>query len=247
MADSRDEDERSDAATAMEQADAAGREAGVRLLDVGPGRARTALTVEARHLNGHGICHGGYVFLLADAAFAYACNSYGVSAVAAGADIDFLRPVPLGRRARRGGGGAGAGGPVGAVRRHRAGGGRGGGRVPRPGPPGAGLPGPRGLSDPSGGGGLQLVALGEQVGRLLVRRARRSSRWRRSPRPARRRRPSSARPRRAPWPVRPAARSRAGGWRRGRPRRRPARPPAARGPRARRPRRGRRARGPSGR
>ena len=92
----------------MEQADAAGREAGVRLLDVGPGRARTALTVEARHVNGHGICHGGYVFLLADAAFAYACNSYGVSAVAAGADIDFLRPVPLGRRARRGGGGAGA-------------------------------------------------------------------------------------------------------------------------------------------
>jgi len=84
------------AAAAMEQADAAGREAGVRLLDVGPGRARTALTVAARHLNGHGICHGGYVFLLADAAFAYACNSYGVSAVAAGADIDFLRPVPLG-------------------------------------------------------------------------------------------------------------------------------------------------------
>jgi acyl-CoA thioesterase len=83
-------------ATAMEQADAAGREAGVRLLDVGPGRARTGLTVEARHLNGHGICHGGFVFLLADAAFAYACNSYGVSAVAAGADIDFLRPVPLG-------------------------------------------------------------------------------------------------------------------------------------------------------
>src|SRR5689334_6524492 len=60
----------------MEQADAAGREAGVRLLDVGPGRARTALTVAARHLNGHGICHGGYVFLPADAAFAYAANSY---------------------------------------------------------------------------------------------------------------------------------------------------------------------------
>ena len=126
------------AATAMEQADAAGREAGVRLLDVGPGRARTGLTVEARHLNGHGICHGGYVFLLADAAFAYACNSYGVSAVAAGADIDFLRPVPPGaelvaeavERARVG--------SVGALRRHRAGGGRGGGRVPRTGPPGAG-------------------------------------------------------------------------------------------------------------
>src|SRR5436309_15321577 len=83
-------------AAAMERADAAGRAVGVRLLEVGPGRARTALTVEARHLNGHGICHGGYVFLLADAAFAYAYNSHGVSAVAAGADIDLRRPVPAG-------------------------------------------------------------------------------------------------------------------------------------------------------
>src|SRR4029078_3282198 len=91
------------AATAMEQADAAGREAGGRLLDVGAGRARTGLTVGARHLNGHGICHGGYVFLLADAAFAYACNSYGVSAVAAGADIDFLRAVPPGGAVGAGG------------------------------------------------------------------------------------------------------------------------------------------------
>lgn len=84
------------AAAAMERADAAGRGAGVRLLDVGPGRARVALTVEERHVNGHGICHGGYLFLLADAALAYACNSYGTSAVAAGADITFLRPVTLG-------------------------------------------------------------------------------------------------------------------------------------------------------
>jgi acyl-CoA thioesterase len=84
------------AAAAMERADAAGRGAGVRLLDVGPGRARVALTVEDRHVNGHGICHGGYLFLLADAAFAYACNSHGTSAVAAGADITFLGPVPLG-------------------------------------------------------------------------------------------------------------------------------------------------------
>jgi len=91
-----DEETARRAAAAMERADEAARAAGVRLVDVGPGRARTALTVEARHLNGHGICHGGYVFLLADAAFAYACNSYGISAVAAGADIDFLRPVALG-------------------------------------------------------------------------------------------------------------------------------------------------------
>jgi acyl-CoA thioesterase len=83
-------------ADAMQRADVAGREAGVRLLDVGAGWARVGLTVQGRHVNGHGICHGGYLFLLADAAFAYACNSHGVSAVAAGADITFLRPVPLG-------------------------------------------------------------------------------------------------------------------------------------------------------
>jgi acyl-CoA thioesterase len=80
----------------MELADAAGRGVGVRLLDVAPGRARVALTVEERHVNGHGICHGGYLFFLADAALAYASNSYGTSAVAAGADIAFLRPVALG-------------------------------------------------------------------------------------------------------------------------------------------------------
>jgi acyl-CoA thioesterase len=84
------------AAEAMRRADTAGTGAGVRVLDVGPGHARTALTVEPRHVNGHGICHGGYIFLLADCALAYACNSYGVSAVAAGADIVFLRPVVLG-------------------------------------------------------------------------------------------------------------------------------------------------------
>ena len=84
------------AAAAMERADAAAREAGLRLLDVAPGRARVALTVQERHLNGHGLCHGGYVFLLADAAFAYACNSRGVSTVASGGDITFLRPGALG-------------------------------------------------------------------------------------------------------------------------------------------------------
>lgn len=84
------------AAAAMERADAAAREAGVRLVDVGPGWSTTALTVQARHLNGHGLCHGGYVFLLADSAFAYACNSFGVSAISSGADVTFLRPAAEG-------------------------------------------------------------------------------------------------------------------------------------------------------
>ena len=44
-------------------------------------------------LNGHGICHGGYIFTLADTAFAFACNTYDDVTVAAGADISFLEPV----------------------------------------------------------------------------------------------------------------------------------------------------------
>lgn len=83
-------------AAAMEHADRAARGAGVRLLEVWPGGARVALTVAELHLNGHGLCHGGYVFLLADAAFGYACNSHGVSAVAAGADVTFLTSGALG-------------------------------------------------------------------------------------------------------------------------------------------------------
>jgi acyl-CoA thioesterase len=44
-------------------------------------------------LNGHAIAHGGYVFMLADTAFACACNSDGPVTVAAGADISFITPV----------------------------------------------------------------------------------------------------------------------------------------------------------
>lgn len=84
------------AATAMVQHDEAIRGAGIRLVDVGPGRARTALTVEQRHVNGHGIVHGGYLFFLADAAFSFACNSHGTSTVASGADVVFLRVARIG-------------------------------------------------------------------------------------------------------------------------------------------------------
>lgn len=80
----------------MAHHDAATRGAGIRVVDVGPGRARTALIIEDRHVNGHGIAHGGYLFFLADAAFGYACNSRGVSTVAVGGDITFLRAARLG-------------------------------------------------------------------------------------------------------------------------------------------------------
>jgi acyl-CoA thioesterase len=47
-------------------------------------------------LNGHQICHGGFIFTLADSTFAFACNSYNKNAVAAGCSIEFLKPGKLG-------------------------------------------------------------------------------------------------------------------------------------------------------
>ena len=54
------------------------------------------MTVTASMVNGHDICHGGYLFTLADTAFAFACNTYGRATVAAGATIEFLAPAKLG-------------------------------------------------------------------------------------------------------------------------------------------------------
>ena len=51
------------------------------------------MTVRADMLNGHAICHGGFIFTLADSAFAYACNSYNLNTVASGCGIDFLAPA----------------------------------------------------------------------------------------------------------------------------------------------------------
>lgn len=56
------------------------------------GAARVTMRVRADMLNGHGICHGGLIFALADSAFAFACNSHGDQELAAGATIDFLAP-----------------------------------------------------------------------------------------------------------------------------------------------------------
>lgn len=63
---------------------------GIRMVEIAPGRARLQMRVRADMLNGHGVCHGGVIFTLADSAFAFACNSYGEAAVAAGAAIEFL-------------------------------------------------------------------------------------------------------------------------------------------------------------
>jgi phenylacetic acid degradation protein PaaD len=80
-------------AEAMLAADGASAWLGIRLVSVGPGRSELAMTVTEQMLNGHRIGHGGFVFSLADSAFAVACNSYNRSTVAAGCDIDFTAAV----------------------------------------------------------------------------------------------------------------------------------------------------------
>jgi acyl-CoA thioesterase len=76
--------------------DAASQALGMRILDVGPGRARVTMQVRADMVNGHHTCHGGFIFSLADSAFAFACNTYDAVTVAAGASIEFLAPARLG-------------------------------------------------------------------------------------------------------------------------------------------------------
>lgn len=69
---------------------------GMELLTVEPGRAVIRMTVQPLHLNGHQICHGGFIFTLADSTFAFACNSHNRNAVAAGCSIEFLKPAHAG-------------------------------------------------------------------------------------------------------------------------------------------------------
>jgi acyl-CoA thioesterase len=80
----------------MYDADEASRHLGIQISDVAPGQATARMQVSGTMLNGHAICHGGYVFLLADTAFAFACNTYGPTTVAAACDVVFLGPAHLG-------------------------------------------------------------------------------------------------------------------------------------------------------
>jgi acyl-CoA thioesterase len=68
----------------------------MKLIKAEPGRAVIEMQVRELHLNGHQICHGGFIFTLADSTFAFACNSYNKVAVAAGCSIEFLKPAHLG-------------------------------------------------------------------------------------------------------------------------------------------------------
>ncbi len=80
----------------MYAVDRASQALGITLDDFGPGYATCSVRVTESMANGHGITHGGYVFLLADTTFAMACNEIGSVTVASGADINFLAPTRVG-------------------------------------------------------------------------------------------------------------------------------------------------------
>ena len=83
-------------AARMFESDRASRALGMRIERVAPGRAEMTMTVRDDMVNGHAICHGGYIFLLADSTFAFACNSYNRNTVAQGCTIDYLAPARTG-------------------------------------------------------------------------------------------------------------------------------------------------------
>ena len=80
----------------MFAADTASRGLGMEITSVGLGRATLTMTVRDDMLNGFDICHGGFMTLLADSAFAFACNSRNALTVAAGLDVEFIAPAHRG-------------------------------------------------------------------------------------------------------------------------------------------------------
>lgn len=85
-------------ADAMWADDHASKGMGMEVLEIGPGFARLGMTVTEVMLNGHGSCHGGFIFSLADSAFAFACNSHGQPAVAQHCTVTYVSPGRLGMR-----------------------------------------------------------------------------------------------------------------------------------------------------
>ena len=83
-------------AEAMWKEDEASSGLGMQIVEVGPGRATLSMKVQRHMVNGQRIAHGGFIFTLADSAFAFACNSHNEKAVAAQGNITFIRPGKLG-------------------------------------------------------------------------------------------------------------------------------------------------------
>lgn len=80
-------------AETMYRKDVGSQSIGITLKEIRPGHAVMTLRVTDMMLNSHGICHGGYIFALADSTFAYASNSYNQNTVASAGQIDFIRPA----------------------------------------------------------------------------------------------------------------------------------------------------------
>jgi acyl-CoA thioesterase len=76
--------------------DAASQGLGMRIESIGSGRATLSMPVREDMANGHGMAHGGFIFTLADSAFAFACNTHNVRTVAQACDIVFVRPARVG-------------------------------------------------------------------------------------------------------------------------------------------------------
>ncbi len=85
-------------AEAMWADDSASKELGMQLISVEPGRAVLAMTITEKMVNGHNIAHGGFIFTLADSAFAFACNTYNQRTVAQHCAVTFLTAGRLGDR-----------------------------------------------------------------------------------------------------------------------------------------------------
>ena len=85
-------------ADAMWASDNASQALGMKIEEIAPGRAKLSMDVQKHMVNGHDLCHGGYIFTLADSTFAFACNTYDVVTVAQHCEVTFVNGGRLGDR-----------------------------------------------------------------------------------------------------------------------------------------------------
>jgi len=78
--------------------DSASKKLGIRIENISPGAAETTMSVAEDMTNGHGMCHGGFLFTLADSTFAFACNTYNQRCVAQHCSISYLAPAFVGEK-----------------------------------------------------------------------------------------------------------------------------------------------------
>lgn len=76
--------------------DRASQALGMKIMHIAPGEAMLSMPIRRDMTNGHGICHGGFMFTLADSTFAFACNTYNQRTVAQQCAVTFIRAVKEG-------------------------------------------------------------------------------------------------------------------------------------------------------